>query len=124
MAVPSLCLPIRRLCCGCPAEPACRYRAVFHLHLGGAGEARFQGAYGQHATRFDNAALAAITEQPAPWRNEVMTCYLKSAVSESLSEEIWIYGESAMSVGYTFVIALQQIDASAVLANMAYVLPQ
>ena len=78
----------------------------------------------KHATWFDNAEQTAITVLPAAWKNEVMTCYLKSAVPVGLSGVTWIYGEPTMAAGYTFVIALQQIDATAVLANLAYVLPQ
>lgn len=78
----------------------------------------------RHATWFDNAEQTAITVLPAAWKNEVMTCYLKSAVPVGLSGVTWIYGEPTMAAGYIFVIALQQIDATAVLANLAYVLPQ
>jgi hypothetical protein len=40
----------------------------------------------------------------------------------SLSGVTWIYGEPTMAEGYTFVVALQQIDAFTVLANLAYTL--
>lgn len=78
----------------------------------------------QHATWFDNAEQSAITVTPATWQNEVMTCYLKTAVPVVLSGVNWIYGEPTMAEGYTFVIALQQIDSDTLLANLAYVLPQ
>ena len=78
----------------------------------------------RHATWFDNTAQTAITVIPAAWKNEVMTCYLKSSVPVTISGVIWLYGQPALVEGYTFVIALQQIDADAVLANLAYVLPQ
>lgn len=78
----------------------------------------------KHATWFDNAGQAAVSVLPAAWKNEVMTCYMKSAVPVGLSGVTWIYGEPTMTAGYTFVIALQQIDATTVLANLAYVLPQ
>lgn len=77
-----------------------------------------------HSTWFDNAEQTSITVTPATWKNEVMTCYLKTAVPVSLSGVIWLFGEPTMTAGYTYVIALQQIDAATVLANLAYVLPQ
>ena len=77
-----------------------------------------------HATWFDNAGQGSITVQPAVWKNEVMTCYLKTAVPVALSGVTWLYGEPAMVAGYTYVVAFQQLDASTVLANLAYVLPQ
>ena len=76
----------------------------------------------QHATWFENAAQSSIVVQPGVWRNEVMTCYLKTAVPVALFGVTWIYGEPTMAEGYTFVVALQQIDASTVLANLAYTL--
>lgn len=76
----------------------------------------------KHATWFDNAEQTAIIVLPAAWKNEVMTCYLKTAVPVALSGVTWIYGEPTMAEGYTFVVALQQIDASTVLANLAYTL--
>lgn len=77
-----------------------------------------------HATWFDNSQQNAITVLPAAWKNEVMTCYLKTAVPVELSGVTWIYGAPTMAEGYTYVIAMQQIDAASVLANLAYVLPQ
>lgn len=78
----------------------------------------------KHATWFDNAGQAAVSVLPAAWKNEVMTCYLKSAVPVTLAGVTWLYGQPAMAAGYTFVIALQQVDAATVLANLAYTLPQ
>ncbi len=77
-----------------------------------------------HATWFANADQALLTIAPAIWKNEVMTCYLKTAVPVELSGVQWLYGEPAMAQGYTYVIALQQIEPTTVLANLAYVLPQ
>lgn len=77
-----------------------------------------------HASWFDNSQQNAITVLPAAWKNEVMTCYLKTAVPVELSGVTWIYGAPTMAEGYTYVIAMQQIDAASVLANLAYVLPQ
>ena len=77
-----------------------------------------------HATWFDNSLQNAITVLPAAWKNEVMTCYLKTAVPVALSGVTWIYGAPTMAAGYIYVIAMQQIDAATVLANLAYVLPQ
>lgn len=74
----------------------------------------------RHATWYDNTAQSSISVLPAAWRNEVMTCYLKTAVPVSLSGVIWLYGTPFMSEGYVYVIALQQIDADTVLANLAY----
>ncbi len=78
----------------------------------------------QHATWFNNAEQSAITVQPAEWENRVLTCYLKTTCPVSLSGVNWLYGEPAMMEGYTFVIALQQVDASTVLANLAYTIKQ
>ena len=78
----------------------------------------------QHATWFNNTEQAAITVRPAVWQDRVKTCYLKTSCPVILSGVNWLYGEPAMVEGYTFVIALQQVDASIVLANLAYTLPQ
>lgn len=78
----------------------------------------------RHVTWYDNTAQSSISVLPAAWRNEVMTCYLKTSVPVELSGVQWLYGEPAMMTGFTFVIALQQIDASTVLANLAYSLKQ
>lgn len=78
----------------------------------------------QHARWFDNSAQSSVAVSPATWNNEVMTCYLKTSIPVTLSGVTWIYGEPAMAAGYTYVIALQQLDASTVLANLAYTLPQ
>ena len=77
-----------------------------------------------HATWFENAEQSSITVNPAPWKNEVMTCYLKTAVPVALSGVNWIYGAPVMVEAYTYVIALQQMDAATVLANLAYTIPQ
>ena len=78
----------------------------------------------QHATWFENAAQGSISVQPAAWRHEVMTCYLKTAVPVALAGVRWLYGEPAMMEGFTFVIALQQVGESTILANLAYSLKQ
>ena len=78
----------------------------------------------RHASWYANDEQRNITVQPAPWKQEVMTCYLKTAVPVSLSGVTWLYGEPAMMEGFTFVVALQQVDASTVLANLAYSLRQ
>lgn len=78
----------------------------------------------KHATWFDNAEQSAIAVHPGMWKNEVMTSYLKTAVPVTLSGVTWLYGPPAMVEGYTYVIALQQLDASTVLANLAYTIPQ
>ena len=77
-----------------------------------------------HASWFDNTAQSTIAVLPAAWKNEVMTCYLKTAVPVSLSGVQWLYGEPAMVQGFTYVFALQQIDAATILANLAYTLKQ
>lgn len=78
-----------------------------------------------HATWFDNSQnVGKVRVTPAAWKNEVMTCYLKTAVPVELSGVTWIYGAPTMAAGYIYVIAMQQIDAATVLANLAYVLPQ
>lgn len=78
-----------------------------------------------HATWFgNNQKVSKVRVVPASWKKEVMTCYLKTTVPVELSGVTWIYGEPTMAAGYIYVIAMQQIDASTVLANLAYVLPQ
>ena len=78
----------------------------------------------QHATWFVNDALGSIAVQPGVWRNEVMTCYLKTSVPVSLTGVTWLYGEPFMADRYIYVIALQQLDAISVFANLAYTIPQ
>jgi hypothetical protein len=78
----------------------------------------------RHATWFDNTTQSSIAVQPGTWKNRVMTCYLKTSMPVSLSGVTWLYGEPTMTAGYTYVIALQQIDAAIVLANLAYTLKQ
>lgn len=77
-----------------------------------------------HATWFDNTTQASISVLPAAWKNEVMTCCLKSSIPVALSGVTWLYGEPVMMEGCTFVIALQQVGASTVLANLAYTIKQ
>lgn len=75
----------------------------------------------KHATWFDNSQNASkVRVIPAAWKNEVMTCYLKTAVPVTLSGVQWLYDEPGMLQGGTYVVALQQIDAATVLANLAY----
>lgn len=78
----------------------------------------------RHATWFTNAEQGSVQVQPAVWNDEVMTCYLKTEVPVSLSGVTWLYGEPAMMEGFTFVIALQQVNDATVLANLAYSLKQ
>lgn len=74
----------------------------------------------KHATWFTNITQSSVSVQPGGWRNEVMTCYLRTEVPVSLSGVTWLYGAPAMMEGFTFVVALQQVDASTILANLAY----
>lgn len=78
----------------------------------------------KHAVWYDNNSYSDITVQPAAWRNEVMTCTLKTPRPVSLAGVNWLYGQPTMVEGYTYVIAMQQIDATTILANLAYILPQ
>lgn len=79
----------------------------------------------RHATWFDNASQTAITIQPAEWENEVMTCYLKTAVPVTLSGVTWLDDAApTMESGYTHLIAIQQIAPATIVANLAYSLPQ
>lgn len=78
----------------------------------------------QHATWFVNDAQGSIAVQPAEWRNEVMTCYLKTSLPVSLSGVNWLFGAPVMVERYTYVIALQQLGESVVFANLAYTIPQ
>ena len=77
----------------------------------------------QHATWFNNEEQTDITVRPAAWQDRVLTCYLKTAVPVSLSGVNWLYGEPTMMEGCIYVIALQQVDAFTVVANLAYSLP-
>ena len=74
----------------------------------------------QHATWFNNTEQSAIAVQPAEWENRVLTCYIKTEVPVSLSGVSWLYGVPFLGEGYIYVIALQQIDAATILANLAY----
>ena len=75
----------------------------------------------KHATWFDNAVQSAISVQPAVWKNEVMTCYLKTAVPVTLSGVQWLDGTApAMEEGMTQVIALQQVSEQVIISNLAY----
>lgn len=78
----------------------------------------------QHATWFTNTEQSAISVQPAEWENRVLTCYIKTEVPVSLTGVSWLYGEPAIVDDFTYVIALQQIDAVTILANLAYTLKQ
>lgn len=78
----------------------------------------------QHATWFNNDNQKAVSVCPGEWQERIMTCYLKTRVPVELSGVNWLYGQPAMMEGFTFVIALQQIDAGTVLANLAYTLKQ
>lgn len=78
----------------------------------------------QHATWFENASQGSIAVLPAAWKNAVATCYLKTAVPVELAGVTWLYGQPFMGEGYTYVVALQQVDAATVLANLAYTIPQ
>ena len=78
----------------------------------------------QHATWFVNDAQGSIAVQPGAWKDEVMTCYLKTAVPVELAGVRWLYGQPTLVAGYTYVVALQQIGADVVLANLAYTIPQ
>lgn len=75
----------------------------------------------KHATWFDNSLNASTVRViPAAWKNEVMTCYLKTAVPVELSGVTWVNEAPEMLEGYTHVIAVQQIAENIVLANLAY----
>ena len=78
----------------------------------------------KHATWFENAEQTSITVNQAPWKNEVITCYLKTAVPVELTGVTWLYGMPFMGEGYTYVIALQQINDSTILTNLAYTISQ
>ena len=78
----------------------------------------------QHATWFNNTDHVAITVKPAAWQDRVLTCYLKTTRPVAVSGVNWLYGEPAMMEGFTFVVAMQQVDASTILANLAYTLKQ
>lgn len=78
----------------------------------------------QHGTWFNNPEHPAVTVRPAEWQDFVVTSFLKTAVPVELSGVTWIDGCPPMIAGYTYVIALQQIDATAVFANLAYTIPQ
>ena len=75
----------------------------------------------KHATWFDNSQHASnVRVIPAAWKNEVMTCYLNTAVPVELSGVTWVNEAPEMLEGYTHVIAVQQIAENVVLANLAY----
>ncbi len=74
----------------------------------------------QHATWFTNTEQSAISVHAAEWENRVLTCYLKTEVPVFLSGVSWLYGQPVMEAGFIYVLALQQVDASTILANLAY----
>lgn len=76
------------------------------------------------AVWFKNETEASISVQPAAWRDVVQTCYLQTSVPVTLSGVRWLYGQPTLVAGYTYVVALQQIGADVVLANLAYTIPQ
>ena len=78
----------------------------------------------RHSTWFDNAEQSVVQVAPAAWKNEVMTCYLKTDVPVELAGVSWLYGAPVMVERYTYVIALQQLGESVVFANLAYTIPQ
>ncbi len=78
----------------------------------------------QHATWFNNDNQKAVSVCPGEWQERIMTCYLKTSVPVELSGVTWLYGKPVMVAGCTYVIALQQIDAATVLANLAYTVKQ
>lgn len=73
-----------------------------------------------HATWFSNTEQSALSVNAAEWKNRVLTCYLKTTVPVSLSGVSWLYGQPVMEAGFIYVLALQQVDASTILANLAY----
>jgi hypothetical protein len=77
-----------------------------------------------NTTWFDNTTQSSISVQAAPWKNEVMTCYLKTSLPVSISGVTWLHEAPAMVEGPTYVISLQQVDATTVLANLTYTIPQ
>ena len=75
----------------------------------------------KHATWYDNAEQSSITVNPAPWKNEVMTCYLKTGVPLEINGVQWIEGAApALDGGISHVIALQQVNAQTIICNLAY----
>ena len=78
----------------------------------------------KHATWFTNDTQSSVLVLPAAWKNAVATCYLKTAVPVELAGVRWLYGQPTLVAGYTYVVALQQIGADVVLANLAYTIPQ
>lgn len=79
----------------------------------------------KHGTWFDNSSHSSITIQPTEWKNKIVTCYLKSALPVTLSGATWLDDAApTMESGYTHFIAIQQISAASIVANLAYSLPQ
>lgn len=79
----------------------------------------------KHATWFDNYSQTSITIQPTEWKNEIVTCYLKTSVPVTLSGVTWLDNVApTMESGYTHFIAIQQIAPDTIAANLAYSLIQ
>lgn len=79
----------------------------------------------KHATWFENTEQTSINVLPAPWKNEVMTCYLKTTAPVILSGVMWLDDAApTMESGYTYFIAIQQIAPATIVANLAYSLLQ
>lgn len=80
--------------------------------------------YIRHDWWFINESLTNIVVNPSTNSTRVQTCYLQTSIPVKLSGVTWLYGEPAMVEGYTYVIAMQQINNTTVAANLAYTLPK
>lgn len=73
-----------------------------------------------HGTWFNNSTQDTIKISPATWNNAIKTCYIKSSIPVTLTGVTRIDDNPIMETGKIYVFALQQIDATTIIANMAY----
>lgn len=73
-----------------------------------------------HEVWFNNITQSTITVLPGVWNNAVKTCYLKTSIPVTLTGVIRIDDNPEMESGKTYIFALQQIDETNIIANIAY----
>lgn len=71
------------------------------------------------STLNDDRTLTVI---PAPWENRVATCFIDTSAVINIQGVQWLYGVPTLVSGNRHIIALQQIDADTILANLAVVI--
>lgn len=73
-----------------------------------------------HKVWFNNTTQSTIAVLPGVWNNAIKTCYLKTNIPVTLTGVIRIDDNPEMESGKTYIFALQQIDETNIIANIAY----